>query len=162
MTTVLRFGIALYSPLKEGEVRHWALVVSRPGDTSFDGKVNVFQIVHTKDGQGYETFHKSAALAKSGRYYGLVDLGSVKNLIEDQVLGEIEEQPAEQDGYDIPDGKNWSCTWWVIRTLRVLVKDQVPISGLPESDLELYSVVVGPLAENMPEAPAPLHIVSFN
>ena len=161
MTTLLRFGIALYSPLKEGEGRHWALVVGRRGDVSFEGKVNVFQIVHTKDGQGYETFHKEAVLSKSGRYFGIVDLGVLRNVIEDHVLGVIEEQPAGQEGFRIPDGKRWSCAWWVIRALRELIKEHVPIPGLPASDLELYNRVVGPLSAEMPNALAPLHIVPF-
>ena len=90
----------------------------------------------------------------------LVDLGVLRNVIEDHVLqlGVIEEQPAGQEGYKIPDGKNWSCAWWVIRALRELVKEGVPIPKLPANNLELYNRVVVPLAAEMNSALAPLHM----
>lgn len=157
MSAILRFGIALYSPIREGEGRHWALVVSQPGQNTLVGKVNIYQIVHVPNSSDYQLFHKivddysGAELQKSTRYYGVVDLGSLR-LVTDFVFALLEYEPAEQGAYLLPQGKVWSCAWWVIRALRKLVTNHVAIKNLPASDLELYDKVVGPLATKMATA----------
>ncbi|KIK27203.1 hypothetical protein PISMIDRAFT_675056 [Pisolithus microcarpus 441] len=94
MTAILRFGIALYSPLRHGEGHHWALVVSQPGQNSLQGRVNVYQIVHSPH-DGYQTSHKivdesnGAVLQQSGRYYGVVDLGPLHRVTTDYVFATI-------------------------------------------------------------------------
>lgn len=158
MTAILRFGIALYSPLRHGEGHHWALVVSQPGQNSLQGRVNVYQIVHSPHG-GYQTFYKivdesnGAVLQQSGRYYGVVDLGPLHRVTTDYVFATIEDQFAEQGTYGLPPGKRWSCAWWVIRSLRMLERrGYVRFPELPSDDLELYDMVVGPLAQKMASA----------
>ncbi|KAI5999276.1 hypothetical protein EDD15DRAFT_147239 [Pisolithus albus] len=154
MAAILRFGIALYSPLRYGEGRHWALVVSQPGQNSLQGRVNVYQIVHSPHG-GYQTFHKivdesnGAVLQQSGRYYGVIDLGPLHWVTTDYVFATIEDQSAEQGTYRLPPWKRWSCAWWVIRSLRMLEQQGYVFPGLPSDDLELYDMVVGPLTQEM-------------
>ncbi|KAI5984445.1 hypothetical protein EDD15DRAFT_2308770 [Pisolithus albus] len=104
---------------------------------------------------GYQTFHKivdesnGAVLQQSGRYYGVVDLGPLHRVTTDHVFATIEDQFAEQGTYGLPPGKRWSCAWWVIRLLRMLQWQGYVFSGLPSDDLELYDMVVGPLAQEM-------------
>lgn len=154
----MRVGIALYSPLVPSEGRHWALIVSQPGQNSLSGTVNVYQIVYDRSGTNPVLYHRTtdnsrgAKLQASNRYYGVVDLGPIR-ADPDIFLAVIEDQEAAQGTYSLPWGKRWSCAWWVIRTLRSLRRNGFSFN-VPSDDLVFYETVVGSMAYAM--------AVSFN
>ncbi|KAI5998894.1 hypothetical protein EDC04DRAFT_1107603 [Pisolithus marmoratus] len=127
----------------------WALVVSQPGENSLQGRVNVYQIVRRHPGCGCELSHKivddsnGAVLQRSRRYYGTVDLVPLYRVTTDHLFHEIKRQSAEQGTYSLPPGKQWSCAWWVIRSLRRLENKGYVFPGLSSDNLELYNQVVG-------------------
>lgn len=164
VTSIMRVGIALYTPLVHGEESHWALVVSQPGQNSLSGTVNIYQIVHGPNGKDFMLYHRTtdnrqgANLQASSRYYGLVDLGPVK-ADPDVFLAVIEDEEAGQGSYNPPEGKSWSCVWWVIRTLRALQSEGIKFK-VPSDDLIFYQSVAGLMA-NMEEVSDGLRSVSM-